>query len=156
MVGGENKRKKRTFENQFETAEDHCVKKLGKVENILSICDYREEDYDEVAKLWILTDLGNSERGDTNEVIKQTLRHGGKFLVIELKSNNQIKTIIGTLWMTNDGRRILLHHFGILPEYQGKGYSKLLLKEALQYVKKIRITGKTGGTFFKYQGDKPV
>lgn len=103
------------------------------------IRDYQDEDYDDVAKLWILTDLGNSERGDTNEVINRTLRQGGKFLILEINTEIQIKTICGTLWMTNDGRRILLHHFGILPEYQGKGYSELLLKEALQYVKKTGL-----------------
>ena len=37
--------------------------------------------------------------------------------------------------MTCDGRRILLHHFGILPEYQGKGLSEILLKESLEFVK---------------------
>jgi ribosomal protein S18 acetylase RimI-like enzyme len=36
--------------------------------------------------------------------------------------------------MTYDGRRIMLHHFGILPEYQRKGLSKMLLKESLKFV----------------------
>jgi ribosomal protein S18 acetylase RimI-like enzyme len=102
----------------------------------LIIRDYMESDYYDVARLWLLTDLGNPVRGDTNEVIKRTIQLGGKFLVLESESEDQIKTIVGTLWMTNDGRRILLHHFGILPEFQGKGYSELLLKEALRYVKK--------------------
>jgi [ribosomal protein S18]-alanine N-acetyltransferase len=109
------------------------------MENITSIRDYKVEDYSEVEKLWSLTDLGSPVRGDTNEVIQRTLRQGGKFLILELKSNNKIKTICGTLWMTNDGRRIFMHHLGILPEYQGKGYSKLLLNEALQYVKKTGL-----------------
>ena len=37
--------------------------------------------------------------------------------------------------MTTDGRRTLLHHFGILPEFQGQGLSKVLLKESLRFVK---------------------
>lgn len=39
--------------------------------------------------------------------------------------------------MTYDGRRIMLHHFGILPEFQGKGFSKILLEESLKYCKEL-------------------
>jgi Acetyltransferases len=99
----------------------------------LFIRDYKEDDYDEIVKFWYLTDMGNPERGDSKETIKRTLELGGKLLVMESKSSKQI---CGTSWMTFDGRRILLHHFGILPECQGKGLSKTLLKESLQFVKK--------------------
>jgi ribosomal protein S18 acetylase RimI-like enzyme len=109
------------------------------MEYITTIRDYNEEDYNAVAQLWMLTDQGNPDRGDTNEVIHRTLQHGGKFLILELKSKNEIDKIIGTLWMTNDGRRVFMHHLGILPEYQGKGYSKLLLGEALHYIKKTGL-----------------
>jgi ribosomal protein S18 acetylase RimI-like enzyme len=100
----------------------------------LIIRDYQEEDYNEIVKFWILTDMGNPERGDTRETIKRTLDLGGKLLVMEAKSTRQI---CGTSWMTYDGRRIVLHHFGILPECQGKGLSKILLKDSLQFVKHI-------------------
>ena len=98
------------------------------------IRDYQEDDFDEIVKFWYLTDMGNPERADSGATIKRTLEMGGKLLVMELGST---KEICGTSWMTYDGRRILLHHFGILPEYQGKGLSKILLKESLKFVKKI-------------------
>jgi len=50
---------------------------------------------------------------------------------MESKSSGRI---IGTSWMTYDGRRIYLHHFGIHPEYQEKGYAKVLLKNSLKFV----------------------
>ncbi|TAL62291.1 MAG: GNAT family N-acetyltransferase [Bacteroidetes bacterium] len=93
---------------------------------------YSEEDYDEIVRLWELTDLGNPERDDSRNTIKRTIEMGGCLLVMETKSNGQI---CGTSWMTTDGRRIMLHHFGILPEYQGNGLSKILLKKSLQFVK---------------------
>jgi ribosomal protein S18 acetylase RimI-like enzyme len=99
----------------------------------LIIRDYKDDDFDEIVKFWYQTDMGNPERGDSGETIKRTLKMGGKLLVMELKSS---KEILGTSWMTFDGRRILLHHFGILPQYQGKGLSNILLKESLQFVKK--------------------
>ena len=98
----------------------------------LIIRDYRNEDYDELINFWYLTDMGNPERGDSSDTIRRTLQLGGKLLILESKSSRQI---CGSSWMTYDGRRILLHHFGILPECQGKGLSKILLKESLQFIK---------------------
>ena len=98
----------------------------------LIIRDYRNEDYDELNNFWYLTDMGNPERGDSSDTISRTLQLGGKLLILESKSSRQI---CGSSWMTYDGRRILLHHFGILPECQGKGLSKILLKESLQFIK---------------------
>ena len=76
--------------------------------------------------------MGNPARGDSSDTIKRTLQMGGKLLVMKSKSTGKI---CGTSWMTYDGRRILLHHFGILPEFQGKGLSKILLGESLKFVK---------------------
>jgi [ribosomal protein S18]-alanine N-acetyltransferase len=99
--------------------------------NIL-IRDYLEKDYDEIVKLWTLTDMGSPVRADSKETVKRTLKYGGKLLVMQASSEGKI---IGSAWMTYDGRRIMLHHFGILPEFQGKGLSKLLMKNSLEYVK---------------------
>lgn len=96
------------------------------------IRDFKTEDYPQIISLWEKTDLGNPQRGDNLEIINKTISIGGKFLVLELLDNKQI---IGTSWITNDGRRLYLHHFGIHPEYQGKKYSILLLKASLEYAK---------------------
>jgi ribosomal protein S18 acetylase RimI-like enzyme len=98
----------------------------------LIIRDYQPEDYDELISFWYLTDMGNPERGDSMDTISRTLQLGGKLLILESKSTRQI---CGSSWMTYDGRRIMLHHFGILPECQGKGLSKILLQESLQFIK---------------------
>src|ERR1035437_8542393 len=101
--------------------------------NDLIIRDYQQEDFNQIAELWLLTGLGNPERGDNAETIKRTLEYRGKLLVMV---SNPARQIIGTSWMTCDGLRILLHHFGILPDFQGKGLSKILLKESMLFVKK--------------------
>ena len=98
----------------------------------LIIRDYQPEDYDELISFWYLTDMGNPERGDSMDTISRTLQLGGKLLILESKSSRQI---CGSSWMTYDGRRIMLHHFGIIPECQGKGLSKILLQESLQFIK---------------------
>ncbi len=100
----------------------------------LSIRDYRKQDYPKIQQLWEKTGMGNSQRSDDDKVIDRTLKTGGKLIILENKDNDEI---IGTSWLTCDGRRIYLHHFGILPEYQGKGYSKLLLKSSLDFARSV-------------------
>jgi ribosomal protein S18 acetylase RimI-like enzyme len=93
---------------------------------------YREDDFTGIEKFWELTGMGSPERDDTKEIIENTLRHGGTLLVLEETTSGKIS---GTSWMTFDGRRIMLHHFGILPEYQGNGLSKMLMSETLKVIK---------------------
>jgi len=94
------------------------------------IRDYVSGDYEDVIKLWLDIGLGNSQRGDNIEVIAQTLASGGRLFILANKNNNEI---LGTSWLTNDKRRLYLHHFGIKKEYQGKGLSKQLIEASLKF-----------------------
>jgi len=98
----------------------------------INIRDYCDSDFEEVVKLWQPLGLGGAQRGDTIEVIRQTLNLGGKFLVMEDSPGGNI---IGTSWMTIDGRRNYLHHFGIKEEYQGRGLGKMLLDASLTFAR---------------------
>ncbi|NOZ46502.1 MAG: GNAT family N-acetyltransferase [Chlorobi bacterium] len=100
------------------------------------IRDYKKHDYEEVIALWIPLDLGRPERGDDDRVIEQTVNHDGKLLIMELEETGEI---IGTSWLTNDQRRLYLHHFGIKKEYQGRGLSKILLEKSLEVAKQIGL-----------------
>jgi ribosomal protein S18 acetylase RimI-like enzyme len=97
-----------------------------------TVRQYCCEDYPSVISIWSETNLGNPVRGDDQKTIEDSILIGGQLLVIE-----EIKTskICGTSWMTFDGRRIHLHHFGILPAYQGKGLGNLLLEESLKFIR---------------------
>lgn len=92
------------------------------------IREYKETDFREVTYLWEQTGMGNTVRGDDSDTIQKTLHAGGKLLVLTLSESGKV---VGTSWLTSDGRRLYLHHFGILPEYQGRGWSKLLLQASL-------------------------
>ncbi len=134
--------------------------------NNFIIRDYSKGDFDPVMKLWIETGMGNPVRGDDEKIIEESIRLGGAMLVMEEKDSS---IICGTSWMTFDGRRIHLHHFGILPRFQGKGLSKLLLSKSLEFVRRkgcqvkievqwknkiaINIYKKAG---FEYLGDYDV
>jgi ribosomal protein S18 acetylase RimI-like enzyme len=97
-----------------------------------TVRQYNGDDYPFVKLLWEETDLGNPKRGDDENIISQTISMGGCLLLLEEKKTGKI---CGTSWMTFDGRRIMLHHFGISPAYQGRGFADFLLEESLKFVK---------------------
>jgi len=97
------------------------------------IRSYRETDYEEIIKFWDETELGRPERGDDKAAIEETIRLGGSLLVMEEKTTGKVT---GTSWLTYDGRRVFLHHFGILPAFQGRGLASDLLRESLAFVRR--------------------
>jgi len=102
----------------------------------MKIRNYRPGDFEGIMNVWTATDMGRPERGDNASTIEKSLAMGGCLLVM---TDDEKDKIIGTSWITYDGRRLYLHHFGILPEYQGRGLSKELLKESLAFVKTAGI-----------------
>lgn len=100
------------------------------------IREYLESDYDAVEALWENTGLGGAHRGDNKDVIKRTINLGGKLLVL---TDTKDSSIIGSSWLTVDGRRTYLHHFGIASQYQGKGLANLLLEASLTEAKKMGL-----------------
>lgn len=99
------------------------------------IRDFCERDFSMVESLWDETGMGGKMRGDDLNIILDTIMLGGRLIVLE---NIGSKEIIGTSWLTIDGRRMYMHHFGIKPLYQKQGLAKLLLEESL------RIARETG------------
>jgi ribosomal protein S18 acetylase RimI-like enzyme len=95
--------------------------------------DYGEKDFGQVADLWAETGLQDPERADTAETIDECSRLGGKLLILEQENTG---IIVGTSWMTYDGRRIHLHHFCIKPAFQNMGLGKWLTHESLHFAKR--------------------
>ncbi|MCF8379506.1 MAG: GNAT family N-acetyltransferase [Bacteroidales bacterium] len=94
--------------------------------------DFKESDFNEIQELWVATGMGNPERGDTAKTITDCNNHGGRLIIMKETTGNEI---IGTSWLTFDGRRLFLHHFGIKPDWQGKGMAKQLAEETLKFIK---------------------
>jgi len=92
------------------------------------IRDFKTDDYDALVGLWKELELGRPERGDDLQVIKKSLSLGGKLLIME--ENNEL---IGTAWITNNGRRLYLHHMGVKRDQQRKGYGSQLMEEILKF-----------------------
>ncbi|MCF8226358.1 MAG: GNAT family N-acetyltransferase [Bacteroidales bacterium] len=94
--------------------------------------DYKDDDFPELLALWKALDMGGHERGDTAETVRQTLKLGGKLIILD---NEHTGEIIGSSWITYDGRRLFLHHFGIKKEYQRQGLGMQLAMETMKFVK---------------------
>lgn len=99
----------------------------------ITVRPYSKDDFPGIMELWTATGLSRPERGDDEAAVERSIALGGAMLVM-CDADTGVN-IIGTSWMTFDGRRIHLHHFGITPAYQGRGLSGMLLKESLKYVK---------------------
>lgn len=131
----------------------------------INIRDYLPEDYPQIAALWAETGLGGPQRGDNQQVIDQSIAMGGKMLVATLEDG----TLIGTSWMTFDGRRLHLHHFGISPRYQRQGIGRQLAIASIAFAKEkgyqikleVHQTNTAAielykGLYFQYLGDYDV
>lgn len=94
--------------------------------------NYQSSDFEQLSGLWEDLGMGGKERGDTHDVIVQTLEHGGKLILLE---DEHTGSLIGSSWLTFDGRRIYLHHFGISKAHQGKGWGTKLAIESLKFIK---------------------
>lgn len=96
------------------------------------IREYSSDDYHEMISLWESLGLGGVHRGDDSTIIQHTIEMGGKLLLMFDKQTNKM---IGTSWLTIDGRRVYLHHFGIHTDFQGKKLADPLLQASLKYAK---------------------
>jgi ribosomal protein S18 acetylase RimI-like enzyme len=99
--------------------------------------DYRSEDFPAVGELWQSVGMGHPRRGDSADVIARTLtHHGARLLILEEIPGG---AVVGTSWMTCDGRRLHLHHFAIRLSHQGRKLAKVLLAETLRHAKHLGL-----------------
>jgi ribosomal protein S18 acetylase RimI-like enzyme len=97
--------------------------------------DFQDLDFPAVQALWLATGLGAPERGDDLAQIRRTLAQGGRLLVLEEPGG----ALAGTAWLTQDGRRSYLHHFGIRPDLQGRGLGRQLMAAVLEVARPLGL-----------------
>lgn len=98
----------------------------------ITIRNYTPADYPQIEELWQKTGLGGAIRGDNQQIIERSIEMGGCLLVAKLADG----TLVGTSWMTFDGRRIHLHHFAVEPACQRKGIGRMLAIASIEWAKK--------------------
>ncbi|MEA1878690.1 MAG: GNAT family N-acetyltransferase [Bacteroidota bacterium] len=103
-------------------------------ENNYHVRDFCTKDLPDLEFLWKETGMGEVERGDNLEVIERTIEGGGRLLVLIVDGK-----LVGSSWMTQDGRRMYLHHFSILPDFQGLGLSHMLMNTSLAWMREVGL-----------------
>ncbi len=99
--------------------------------------DYKPGDFPAVENLWREAGMASPQRADTAEVVDRTLGHeGARLLILE---DGDSGLLVGTSWLTCDGRRLHLHHFAITGRLRGLGLSKILLEASLRHAKDAGI-----------------
>lgn len=106
---------------------------MQKVDGRMNVRPYKRGDFPGIMELWTVTGLSRPERGDDEATIERSIALGGEMFV--MTEDEDGGRITGTSWLTFDGRRLHMHHFGIIPGHQGKGLSAELLRESLRFVK---------------------
>jgi ribosomal protein S18 acetylase RimI-like enzyme len=91
--------------------------------NMIKIREFEINDYDDVIKLWISSNLPFKPRGrDKYDKIEKEIKNDNSiFLIAEFEGK-----IIGSVFGTHDGRKGWINRLAISPNFQGKDLAKKL------------------------------
>ena len=90
----------------------------------MKIKNFKIEQYDEVYEIWKRTGLSLGASDTREQVERISSLNSGLFLV-GIKKNEVVAVVMGAF----DGRRGYVHHLAVKPEYQRKGYGKMMMDE---------------------------
>jgi ribosomal protein S18 acetylase RimI-like enzyme len=100
----------------------------------MKIEEFSMESYDDVIILWRKSGISVGST-DTKEEIKKMLdRNPQLFLVGKLDQK-----VIGVVMGGFDGRRGYVHHLAVDPNYQKRGYGKMIMDELIARFRKMSV-----------------
>lgn len=103
---------------------------------MISTREFVIDDHKEAVALWRLLDGIEVAEGDSeNEIANYLSRNPGLSRVAEENGK-----MVGAVLCGHDGRRGLIYHLGVLPDYQGKGIGRLLVGECVELLRKAGMT----------------
>jgi len=90
--------------------------------------------YEEIVKLWRKAGINVGSSDTKEEIEKMLMRNPNLFLIGKLDNR-----IIGVVAGGFDGRRGYVHHLAVDPDYQRKGYGKMIMEELNERFRKIGV-----------------
>jgi N-acetylglutamate synthase len=100
----------------------------------MEIYDFTMNLYDDVYTVWEKAGIGVGSSDSHEQITQFMLRNPNTFLVGKYE-NHVIAVILGG----SDARRGYVHHLAVDPEYQGKGYGKMILTELIKRFKALHL-----------------
>ena len=98
--------------------------------------DFTNSDFEELMTFWEDTGVGGKHRGDNADVISDSVKNGGRLILMKLEKTNEI---IGSAWVTTDKRRTYLHYFAISEEFRGIGLANVLMDRVMAHAKYLGL-----------------
>ena len=115
------------------------------------------DDYNEAYSLWIECGNGLNDKDDSYDGINRYLKHNPKTSFVAVCDGK----IVGVILCGHDGRRGIIHHTCVSPNYRRNGVASKLVELALDALKKERINkvllvafkkNEIGNAFWESQG----
>ncbi len=90
--------------------------------------------YKEIIELWRKTGISVGST-DTKEELKRMVERNPHLFLIGKRDEKVIGVVMGGF----DGRRGYVHHLAVDPNYQKKGYGKMIMDELMKRFRKMRV-----------------
>ncbi len=102
--------------------------------NKMKIEIFKMQYYHEVVELWKRAGIGIGS-SDTKDEVATVLARNPDLFLIGKKDGKIIAVVIGTF----DGRRGYIHHLAVDPDYQNKGYGKIIMDEIIELFRDKKV-----------------
>jgi ribosomal protein S18 acetylase RimI-like enzyme len=93
----------------------------------MNIKTFSMEFYDDIIVLWRKTGISVGST-DTKEEIERMVTRNPELFLVGTLDEKVISVVMGGF----DGRRGYLHHLAVDPDYQNKGYGKMIMEELIE------------------------
>ena len=90
--------------------------------------------YEEVIQIWRKAGISVGST-DTKEEVERMMHRNPKLFLIGEKD----KEVIGVVMGGFDGRRGYVHHLAVHPDFQKKGYGKILMENLIKKFSKMKV-----------------
>ncbi len=100
----------------------------------MKIENFSLQFYEDVVEIWKRTGISITS-SDTKDELNVMLNRNPDLCLIAKIDEKVIGVVMGGF----DGRRGYVHHLAIDPQYQKKGYGKLIMDELIERLKKKRV-----------------
>ncbi|MFX0003210.1 MAG: GNAT family N-acetyltransferase [Candidatus Hodarchaeota archaeon] len=100
----------------------------------MKIEEFSMESYDDVIIIWRKSGISVGST-DTKEEIKNILDRNPQLFLIGKVDQKIIGVVMGGF----DGRRGYVHHLAVDPDYQKKGYGKMMMDELIARFRKMSV-----------------
>ena len=100
----------------------------------MKIEEFSMESYDDVIIIWRKSGISVGST-DTKEEIKKMLERNPQLFLVGKVDQKIIGVVMGGF----DGRRGYVHHLAVDPDYQKKGYGKMMMDELIARFRKMGV-----------------